>query len=81
MLGPNHANPDALRYELHRVWVIEGTLAQGKSHIAPRRRLYIDEDTWLAVYSESWDEDGKLWKDPVGRICIKGSKFDAKPRV
>jgi len=25
--------------------------------------------------------DGKLWKDPVGRICIKGSKFDAKPRV
>jgi 2,5-furandicarboxylate decarboxylase 1 len=25
--------------------------------------------------------DGKLWKDSVGRICIKGSKFDAKPRV
>lgn len=25
--------------------------------------------------------DGKLWKDPVGRICVKGSKFDAKPRV
>ncbi|MGE4063056.1 MAG: DUF1329 domain-containing protein [Rhodospirillaceae bacterium] len=62
VLRPNHANPDALRYELHRVWVVEGTLANGKSHIAPRRRLYIDEDTWLAVYSESWDEDGRLWK-------------------
>jgi hypothetical protein len=28
----------------------------------PRRRLYIDEDTWLAVYSEEWDEEGRLWK-------------------
>jgi hypothetical protein len=62
VLGPKHANPDALRYELHRVWVVEGTLAKGKTHIAPRRRLYIDEDTWFAVYSESWDEDGRLWK-------------------
>ena len=70
VLGPNHANPDALRYELHRVWVIEGTLAQGKSHIAPRRRLYIDEDTWLAVYSESWDEDGKLWKVAHGTMYL-----------
>jgi hypothetical protein len=62
ILGRKHANPDALRYELHRVWVVEGTLAKGKSHIAPRRRLYFDEDTWFAVYSDSWDEDGRLWK-------------------
>jgi len=62
VLGPAHANPDALRYELHRVWVVEGRLAPGKRHIAPRRRLYLDEDTWLAVYSDSWDEDGRLWK-------------------
>ena len=61
-MGPMHANQDALRYELHRVWVVEGTLAPGRHHVAPRRRLYLDEDTWLAVYSEGWDEDGKLWK-------------------
>jgi len=61
-MGPQHANQDALRYELHRVWVVEGTLAPGKHHVAPRRRLYIDEDTWLVEYSEAWDEDGKLWK-------------------
>ena len=24
-------------------------------------------------------EDGKLWKDPTGRLCVKGSQFDAKP--
>src|SRR5436305_2913570 len=62
VLGAKHANPNDLRYELHRVWVVEGTLAPGKHHIVPRRRLYIDEDTWLAVYSDSWDESGKLWK-------------------
>jgi hypothetical protein len=62
ILGRKHANPDALRYELHRVWVVEGTLSKGKSHVVPRRRLYFDEDTWFAVYSDSWDEDGRLWK-------------------
>jgi len=62
VLGTKHANPDALRYELHRVWVVEGTLANGKSHVAPKRRFYIDEDTWFAVYAESWDDAGKLWK-------------------
>jgi hypothetical protein len=61
-MGRQHANQDRLRYELHRVWVVEGTLAAGKHHVAPRRRLYIDEDTWLVLYSEAWDEDGKLWK-------------------
>jgi hypothetical protein len=61
-MGPLHANQKALRYELHRVWVVEGTLAAGKHHVAPRRRLYFDEDTWLAEYSEAWDEDGHLWK-------------------
>ena len=61
-MGPLHANQNALRYELHRVWVVEGTLAPGKHHVAPRRRFYVDEDTWLIVYSEAWDEDGHLWK-------------------
>jgi Protein of unknown function (DUF1329) len=62
VLGPSHANPDDLRYELHRVWVIDGTLAAGKHDIVAHRRLYLDEDTWMAVYSDSWDEQGHLWK-------------------
>jgi hypothetical protein len=61
-MGPLHANQDALRYELHRVWVVEGILAAGKHHVAPRRRLYVDEDSWLVEYSEAWDDDGRLWK-------------------
>jgi Protein of unknown function (DUF1329) len=62
VLGRAHANPDDLRYELHRVWVVEGALAGGQHDIVSRRRIYLDEDTWLAVYSDSWDEQGRLWK-------------------
>jgi hypothetical protein len=62
IMGPHHVNQDLMRYERHRVWVVEGTLAPGKSHVAPRRRLMIDEDSWLAVYAEAWDDTGHLWK-------------------
>jgi hypothetical protein len=82
-MTPSHANQDALRYELHRVWVVEGRLAPGQRDIVPRRRLYIDEDTWLAVYSEEWDEEGRLWKFghatmmavPGVPVVIGGSHF------
>jgi hypothetical protein len=59
---PGHIDPDALRWELHRVWVVDAVLAPGQHHLAPHRRFYLDEDTWFAVYAESWDEDGRLWK-------------------
>jgi len=62
ILGRDHANPDSLRYELHRVWVVDGTLAAGAHDIVAHRRLYLDEDSWMAVYSDSWDERGRLWK-------------------
>ena len=62
ILGRDHANPESLRYELHRVWVVDGTLAPGAHDIVAHRRLYLDEDSWMAVYSDSWDEAGRLWK-------------------
>ena len=70
VLGSAHVNPDALRYELHRVWVVEGTLTPGQHDIVARRRLYLDEDTWLAVYSDSWDEHGALWKFGQGTMYL-----------
>jgi hypothetical protein len=70
VLGTAHANPDALRYELHRVWVVEATLAPGQHDIVSRRRIYLDEDTWLAVYSDSWDERGALWKFGQGTMYL-----------
>lgn len=55
-------NPDFVRFEQHRVWVVEGTLKQGQRHVAPRVRMYLDEDTWIAAAGERWDAQGQLWK-------------------
>jgi hypothetical protein len=57
---PGHINPDAVRWELHRVWVVEATLRPGKRHIFPRRVFYIDEDSWIAVASDEYDARGQL---------------------
>jgi hypothetical protein len=62
VFGANHLNPDHVRWELHRVWVIESTLKQGKRHQAPKSRYYVDEDTWVAVLGDRWDANGQLWK-------------------
>jgi hypothetical protein len=60
-LGPRHLNPDHMRWELHRVWVVEATLASGKRHVMPKRRFYLDEDSWQALLSDGWDASGQLW--------------------
>lgn len=62
LLTPYHPNPDYMRYELHRVWVVEATLKKGKRHIYGKRRFYIDEDSWNIVLTENYDGRGELWK-------------------
>jgi len=62
VLGPNHVNPDAMRWELHRVWIVEANLKSGKRHQAPRGMYYFDEDTWNGVLADRWDAKGQLWK-------------------
>ena len=57
-----HPNPDHIRYELHRVWVLEGTLKPGKRHIYSRRVVYIDEDSWGGVMADNYDARGTLWR-------------------
>ena len=60
--GPAHLNPKLLRYEAHRVWVVEATLRVGLQHRYAKRRYYFDEDSWSIVYAEEYDEDGELWQ-------------------
>lgn len=62
LIKPNTINPDHMRYELHRVWVIEGYLKDGVRHIYKKRRIYADEDTWLALAGENYDNQDKLWR-------------------
>ncbi|WP_193163734.1 DUF1329 domain-containing protein [Microbulbifer hainanensis] len=66
LVQAGHLNPDHLRYELHRVWVVEGTLKEGERHIYAKRTMYIDEDSWGASVIDHYDGRGKLWKVAEG---------------
>ncbi|MFV0934749.1 DUF1329 domain-containing protein [Pseudomonas jessenii] len=59
---PNHLNPDLVRWEQHRVWVVEATLKPGKRHIYSKRTFYIDEDSWTALASDQYDARGQLYR-------------------
>lgn len=65
LLTPNTLNPDFLRYELHRVWVIEGTLKPGFRHVYGRRVIYADEDTWMSPLADNYDMRGELYRVAV----------------
>lgn len=62
LVTPNTLNPSLVRWELHRVWEVEATLAAGKRHVAAKRRYYIDEDTWQIILFDGWDAKGELWR-------------------
>jgi hypothetical protein len=62
LFTPQFMNPDLVRWELHRVWVIDATLAAGKRHVVPHRRYYLDEDTWQILLVDGWDAQGQLWR-------------------
>ena len=62
VLGKRHLNPDVLRWELHRVWVVEANLKPGERHQMVKSRYYLDEDTWQALLGDRWDASGQLAK-------------------
>jgi hypothetical protein len=59
---PNFMNPDIVRWELHRVWVVDATLRPGERNVVAHRRYYVDEDTWHATLGDEWDGQGNIWK-------------------
>jgi len=62
LIRPHFINPDLLRYELHRVWVVEANLKPGMRHINPKRTYYLDEDSWQILEIDHYDNQGKLWR-------------------
>lgn len=62
VLGPHFVAASHRRYELHRVWHIEGTVKDNVRHSAPKKTIYLDEDTWLALAGDDYDVQGKLWR-------------------
>lgn len=62
LLAAHYPNPDLIRWELHRVWVVEANLRAGQRDTSPHNKYYLDEDTWTAVMGDRYDAHGNLWK-------------------
>ncbi|MFL9887522.1 DUF1329 domain-containing protein [Paraburkholderia agricolaris] len=62
LLTRSHENPALMRYELHRVWVLQATLKTGFRHQYAKRVLYLDEDSWIALAADNYDAHGTLWR-------------------
>lgn len=63
VLGKDHLDPEALRFEKHRVWIVEAERKPGARHVYSKRRFYIDEDSWQVVALETYDDAGQLWRN------------------
>ncbi|WP_110992701.1 DUF1329 domain-containing protein [Pseudomonas sichuanensis] len=59
---PNHLAPQFVRWEKHRVWVVQGKLKDGARHIYHTRSFYLDEDSWIALASDQYDARGQLYR-------------------
>ena len=59
---PGHLNPALMRYELHRVWIIDATVKEGMRHINARRTFYLDEDSYQIVLIDHYDGRLQLWR-------------------
>ena len=62
IFGEDHVNQDLIRYELHRVWVIDAKLKQGMRHLYKRHTAYFDEDTWAGLGYEAYNSKDQLWR-------------------
>jgi hypothetical protein len=62
ILDQRHLRPEHLRYELHRVWVVEARLKPGERHLYGRRVFFLDEDSWQIALSDSYDLEDRLWR-------------------
>lgn len=68
LIRPAHLNQDLLRYELHRVWVVEATLRSGATHTLRKRRFYVDEDSWTIVAVDMLDNYDQPYQFQEGHL-------------
>jgi hypothetical protein len=62
MLGEKFLNPEVVRWEKHRVWIVDSRLKEGSRHLYSRRTFYMDEDSWGAMAGEMYDGRDQLWR-------------------
>jgi hypothetical protein len=62
ILQPGHINPDLVRYEKHRVWVVEANLKSTTRHTYKKRVFFIDEDSWQIAVTDIYDNRDELYR-------------------
>lgn len=62
ILHAGHTNSEPARYELHRVWQVEATIKPGTSHLYKKRVFYVDEDSWIILQQDKYDNRDELWR-------------------
>jgi len=62
IVKPGRPNPDLVRWEKHRVWVLEATLHPGERNTSAKRMAYLDEDTFFIALTDCFDAQGDLIK-------------------
>ena len=71
IIKPGHINQDLARYELHRVWVIEAQVKKGFNHRYKKRTFYLDEDSWIVLLQDIYDERDQFWRTAESHaICF-----------
>ncbi len=70
--GKGFIDPAAVRWELHRVWVVEGKVRDSVRNTVARRRIYVDEDSWNVVAADLWDGQDQLYR---GAIAFTGVHY------
>lgn len=68
MLAPEYVNRDYMRYEPHRVWVVEATVKADKRHSLAKRVFHFDEDSWALLQVDMYDAKGSLWRVQEGSL-------------
>lgn len=65
IIHPGHINPELVRYEKHRVWVVEANLKENTRHTYKKRVFFIDEDSWQVAVSDIYDNRDELYRVAV----------------
>ena len=69
ILQAGHINPEHTRFELHRVWEVQGNVKDGQRHIYAQRNFFVDEDSWMITLADHYDGRGTLWRVGEGHIA------------
>lgn len=62
VIRAGHISPEPVRYELHRVWVVESRIKPEFRSTIPHQFAYFDEDSWESPLATRYNQDDAIWQ-------------------